>query len=88
MTQRHIKLSLETSKKGGAQKHFDKCLTLRIRHNEVIPKEVKLAIIYNIENSRVNSNLRVFPIFRTVNLSFLLFKVRKRRKRRPQDENL
>ena len=38
-------------------------------------KEVKLAMIYNRENSKVNSNLRVFPIFRTVNLSFLLFKV-------------
>ena len=62
------------AKKGGAQTNLEKYLTLRIRHNEVLPKEVKLAIIYNIENSRVNSNLRVFPIFRTVNLSFLLLK--------------
>ena len=59
------------AKKGGAQKDLEKCLTLRIRQNEVLPKEVKLAIIYNIENSKVISNLRVIPIFRTVNLSFL-----------------
>lgn len=66
-----MKLSLETQKKGGAQKGLEKCLTQRIRHYEVLPKEVKLAIIYNIENSKVISNLRVIPIFRTVNLSFL-----------------
>ena len=59
------------AKKGGAQKKLENNNTLRIRHKEVLPKEVKLAIIYNIENSKVNSNLRVIPIFRTVNLSFL-----------------
>ena len=59
------------AKKGGAQNNWEKCLTLRIRQNEVLPKEIKLAIIYNIENSKVISNLRVIPIFRTVNLSFL-----------------
>ena len=31
-------------KKGGAQKNLEKFLTLRIRHNEVLPKEVKFII--------------------------------------------
>ena len=59
------------AKKRWGSKNLEKCLTLRIRQNEVLPKEVKLAIIYNIENSKVISNLRVIPIFGTVNLSFL-----------------
>ena len=37
-TQRHIKLSLETQKKGGAKKNLEKCLTLRIRHNGSSPE--------------------------------------------------